>query len=432
MPYDYRSPDFAPQPAQSIGADFGSVNPQLFARAPQQQQSTPQQQQSASEPKRKKRGFLNIIGEIADAMAVIGGEKPMYYTQDDRDREARDAQQQQYNQEQQRLSSNDAAKQEREQAVFGAAQRKAHMDGMLTAGRAISKYARENPGKDVNEYINRVSKVMGLSEEQVGQLSEAGAEGANALVDGQEPPREAALAPFLQLAQAASQSPDPKVRAAAEAEIRQQTYIAPVPQREPRADDTPSNIREASWYAAASPSQRAAFDKVNGSKAQRSGTQATAKQLQDQQNRLNAADSFQNTTQDFIATLGELKKSGAFVESGKPISNLGRSIANTGVGRFAGSVFGTRNEELKQQLEATSPSILQSALGMMGVKAAQMNTEKEYQRFAKILGDPNASYETRMKAVTGLSRFVQSYLGRGQDSPKGGAPSNGWSAIQRK
>lgn len=233
MAFDFRSPDFAPQ-QQPV---FQASKTDFYAGRPREQQ----------QEEKPKRSFRNVMGEIADVLALAGGSQPMYQISMDRKAEA--ARQAQADRAMQAAATEKAAgnKRESEDVAFN------------SAARALARYADDDPNVDVAPAIERVAQTFGLSPEKTDIFRKGGREAIRDAMSAQRDPNKIeAVSSYMEKMQALK-SNDPVIRQAAQAELKKNTYIAPQAQQA-----TPSDVLQAKWYSTASPRERDAYDKLNG------------------------------------------------------------------------------------------------------------------------------------------------------------------------
>lgn len=122
-----------------------------------------------------------------------------------------------------------------------------------------------------------------------------------------------------------------------------------------------------------------------------------------------AAEDLLQSMEDYKSGLNELEANGGAVRTGGNIvSNALNVAAATGAGKVAGSVLGDKNTATRQKLDQIGPTILHTYAAALGLKSAQLNTEKEYQRFKAVMSDPNAPTPVRLQAFNDLERHIKS------------------------
>jgi hypothetical protein len=102
----------------------------------------------------------------------------------------------------------------------------------------------------------------------------------------------------------------------------------------------------------------------------------------------------------------ELDKNGGIVNTNnQPGSNAFASLAATGPGQAAGRIFGTKNQELRNKIEAIQPLLLASIKQATGMSAKQMDSNKELQFFIKSASDPTRDIKTNLETIQRLSEL---------------------------
>lgn len=110
---------------------------------------------------------------------------------------------------------------------------------------------------------------------------------------------------------------------------------------------------------------------------------------------------------DYINAVAKLKAGGGSVEpDANPVSNGLNAAATTGAGKMAARVLGDKNAGTRSDIDAIAPLVLSNIQALTGKKSSQLNTEKEYARFAAVLGDTTASAATRIAAAKRLKAWV--------------------------
>lgn len=123
---------------------------------------------------------------------------------------------------------------------------------------------------------------------------------------------------------------------------------------------------------------------------------------------------------DFIGKIKALDTGGGAVKPGQNIvQNALNAGLSTGAGKVAGAIMGEKNTPTRQAIDTLAPAILQSYAKALGMTGQQLNTEKEYGRYARVLGDPTADPGVRVEAA---ERLRDKLIARGAVGA-GGAPA---------
>lgn len=123
---------------------------------------------------------------------------------------------------------------------------------------------------------------------------------------------------------------------------------------------------------------------------------------------------FSDGVKDIKKNLNDLLNAGAVNSSNRGVGyNLG-ATANRLLGPTFGGATGDKAQTSRQNIESDKSQLLYSLKGALGLTSQQMNSDKDVQTLMKALGDPNASYETQMQAVTNLEKRVAA---RGSQQP---------------
>ena len=115
---------------------------------------------------------------------------------------------------------------------------------------------------------------------------------------------------------------------------------------------------------------------------------------------------FSDGVKDIKDNLNGLLASGAINSSNRGVGyNLGATASRL-LGPTFGGATGDKAQTHRQNIESDKSQLLYSLKGALGLTSQQMNSDKDVQTLMKALGDPNASYETQMQAVTNLEKRV--------------------------
>ena len=105
------------------------------------------------------------------------------------------------------------------------------------------------------------------------------------------------------------------------------------------------------------------------------------------------------------------------------IGNLAAGIASSGPGQFAGRLFGTQNQSLRNSIAQTRPLLLNAIKQATGMSAKQMDSNAELKLYLSAATDPTLDIESNRKALDMLDKLYG--LSGATHQPSAGA-SGGW------
>jgi chemotaxis protein histidine kinase CheA len=138
----------------------------------------------------------------------------------------------------------------------------------------------------------------------------------------------------------------------------------------------------------------AAADAIDDSNDKLSGTIKTARDAIDKLDELGALTSSKNTG----------------------VTNLVRSVANTGTGQIAGKMFGTEAQQYRDIFNATRLNLITSLRQSKGLSAQEVNTRNEMAMRLSAMGDVSMSKEATTKLLDEAERLL-TRGGGGGDKP---------------
>lgn len=140
---------------------------------------------------------------------------------------------------------------------------------------------------------------------------------------------------------------------------------------------------------------------------------------------------FEGVLKDMNTLLDELDKEGGIVNTNKnSIMNTGRYLANTeggsalfGLipvpgGQDVGRAFGTKEQTIRDKLDAKKKLLSRVIMQATGMSAKQMDSNTELKMFLNSLGNPSSSYQSNkdiLKTLSGM--YGLGTLAEGSESP---------------
>ena len=111
-----------------------------------------------------------------------------------------------------------------------------------------------------------------------------------------------------------------------------------------------------------------------------------------------------------IATLrdqyGQLLEGGGITDpSAGPLDNLKAGVASSGIGQFAGRMFGTQNQSARNQIAQQRPLLLNAIKQATGMSAKQMDSNAELKLYLSAATDPTLDIRANMAALEKLDEL---------------------------
>ena len=107
------------------------------------------------------------------------------------------------------------------------------------------------------------------------------------------------------------------------------------------------------------------------------------------------------------------------------LSNIGSSIAATGVGQLAGRFGGTDNQTSRDVINSSRIQLLNGIKQATGMSAQQLNSNVELQTWLKAVTDPSQSKQAVDRILTNIENFVTKNAGGTPPPPPPGTPPGG-------
>ena len=117
----------------------------------------------------------------------------------------------------------------------------------------------------------------------------------------------------------------------------------------------------------------------------------------------------------------QLQQGGGITDTDKgPLGNVGAGIASSGPGQTAGTLFGTKNQSLRNTIAQQRPILLQAIKSATGMTAKQMDSNVELKLYLSMATDPQLDIQTNMKALDMIETL---FGGGGGAAPTGTIPA---------
>jgi hypothetical protein len=140
--------------------------------------------------------------------------------------------------------------------------------------------------------------------------------------------------------------------------------------------------------------------------------QADAEAAAEQTSQANARQDVNGTLESMMAEYDNLYRLGAIVSTDRTgPQNVGAAVGASLPGRVAGRALGLEAQTARDNIAAALPQIMLGLQTASGLSSTQLNSNAELQFFKRILGDPDASYQTVVNAIERFQRFADSLLG---------------------
>ena len=116
-----------------------------------------------------------------------------------------------------------------------------------------------------------------------------------------------------------------------------------------------------------------------------------------------AKKSFGFSIDSLISDYNKLNELGGMVDSSNnSVSNAIARVGSSGVGQFLGGTFGTKEQELRDNITSTIPLLVLDIKNVTGASSQQMNSNVELQNFMKAASSPKTSIKTVLKLLNNL------------------------------
>ena len=113
------------------------------------------------------------------------------------------------------------------------------------------------------------------------------------------------------------------------------------------------------------------------------------------------------------------EKGGITSTTSNPLSNLGAGIGSSGAGQFAGRMFGTENQSLRNGVAQTRPLLLQAIMKATGMSAKQMDSNTELKLYLSTATDPTLDVQTNKRALDMIEKLYGSGAKQAKTSTTG-------------
>jgi hypothetical protein len=343
-------------------------------------------------PARERRSIVDIIGRIADGVAIAGGAPAQYQPYLDA-REDRSM-----------------AQEDRTRQIDLDALRKQISEQQLkTGGMAIEGDERARLAQGLGAIANnpdaaamwpQIAEQLQISPERAAQVGEILAKnpqaaGVFAQSLGYEPPKQASKAKEVQIFEYMQSLPEDQREAFKETlvkemnpyqaaqfelamkkfEFDQFTYANPQPTEAMR--NRAAGIGPAPKGAAAGGGnmQKAALDNLD----------------------------------ELSAVYDDLNEIGGLVSSkNSTVSNITTRARASGIGQLLEGAVGTEAQTLRDRIASIRPALMQSIAKATGMTGKQLDSNADVKLFMQTVTDPTTSYEANKRAIEGLKRFINS------------------------
>ena len=96
----------------------------------------------------------------------------------------------------------------------------------------------------------------------------------------------------------------------------------------------------------------------------------------------------------------ELNKVGAIKSTERKAGqNLVEGVATSGIGQLVGQIAGTPEQQTRDFIKGQRPILVQAIMRATGMKASQMNSDRELQNMLDSATDPSKGYETNIRTL---------------------------------
>ena len=96
----------------------------------------------------------------------------------------------------------------------------------------------------------------------------------------------------------------------------------------------------------------------------------------------------------------ELNKVGAIKSTERKAGqNLVEGVATSGIGQLVGQIAGTPEQQTRDFIKGQRPILIQAIMRATGMKASQMNSDRELQNMLDSATDPSKGYETNIRTL---------------------------------
>ena len=118
------------------------------------------------------------------------------------------------------------------------------------------------------------------------------------------------------------------------------------------------------------------------------------------------AETLHELTESLRGMYTELAASGGITDASKStVDNIIPYLASTMAGQVAGKMVGSANQSIRNQIEATKPLLLQSIAQATGIKASQLNSDRELQQYLLAATSTSNDIASNLAALTNLTRL---------------------------
>jgi hypothetical protein len=96
----------------------------------------------------------------------------------------------------------------------------------------------------------------------------------------------------------------------------------------------------------------------------------------------------------------ELNKAGAIKSTKRKAGqNLVEGVATSGIGQLVGQITGTPEQQTRDFIKGQRPILVQAIMRATGMKASQMNSDRELQNMLDSATDPSKGYESNIRTL---------------------------------
>lgn len=104
---------------------------------------------------------------------------------------------------------------------------------------------------------------------------------------------------------------------------------------------------------------------------------------------------------------GDLKKMGAMVSPGQSTGkNVEARLRASGIGQAIEGTVGTQAQSSRDRVLSIRPQLMQSIAKATGMTGKQLDSNADVKLFMQTVTNPTSSYESNIKAINGLERFL--------------------------
>lgn len=120
-------------------------------------------------------------------------------------------------------------------------------------------------------------------------------------------------------------------------------------------------------------------------------------------------ESFQTLTSGLRNAYGTLLQNGDIASSGEDkttVGNVMNRIQSSGLGQAVGKAVGTKSQDERNAITSSKNILLQSIMQATGMTARQLDSNVELKMWINSITDPSNTYESNMKILDNIEKFV--------------------------